>query len=170
MERSELSKNSFADDWRTRLKLEPHPEGGWFRRIYTAEAEISTPRGSRPLASSIHYLLDATRPRGRFHRVRSTILHFLQSGGPVEYALIGPDGGFCTVTLGFDAVWEIVLEAPGGTWKASRLVGDASHALVSEVVLPGFAWEDHDYLTPEALAAWPAGVHGELARRGWSVE
>jgi len=151
-------------DWQHRLNLERHPEGGWFRRIYTAAASVPGAKGPRAAASSIHYLLTAAHPRGRFHRVAPTILHFLQSGGPVEYACIGADGQLQLTTLGFGEGQALFLEVAGGTWKCSRLVGGADHALVSEVVVPAFEWADHEYLDPRTLA--PA-LQAELQQRGW---
>ena len=50
--------------------------------------------------TSIHYLLTADQPRGRLHRNRSDILHFLIDGGPVEYAIVAPDGALTRVMLG----------------------------------------------------------------------
>lgn len=49
------------------LALAPHPEGGWFRRTWTAETRLADGRAA---GSSIHYLLDdspvdATPPDGR---------------------------------------------------------------------------------------------------------
>ena len=136
----------------TRLALEPHPEGGYFRRIYTSEAVAQTEHGERQAASSIHYLLTREHPRGRFHKVRSTILHYLQAGGPVQYACIDAAGGLTETTLGSGEGQGLFLEVPAGTWKASRLIGDADHALVSEVVIPGFDWADHHYLDPATLS------------------
>lgn len=127
-------------DWVQRLNLAPHPEGGWFRRIYTATA-----------ASSIHYLLDRASPVGHLHRNGSTILHYLQDGGPVEYSLLNADGVLRRVVLGQANGEEVFLHVPGGVWKASRLAADASHALVSEVVLPAWQAEDHEFMSREQL-------------------
>lgn len=151
-------------DWQHRLNLEQHPEGGWFRRIYTATAKVSDATGLRPTASSIHYLLTTEHPRGRFHRVRPTILHFLQSGGPVEYACIGADGLLQLTRLGYAEGQALFLEVPGGTWKCSRLSDSADHALVSEVVIPAFEWADHEYLDSSSLA--PA-LQAKLQQQGW---
>ncbi len=151
-------------DWVARLSLEPHPEGGYFRRIYTAPGTLATPQGERAVASSIHYLLDRASPVGRFHRNRSTILHYLQHGGPVDYWLLDEQGAH-QLTLGFEPGQSLFLEVPGGVWKASALQAHADHALVSEVVLPGFDYADHEFLSlarlqsdyPEhaaRLAAW----------------
>lgn len=142
-----------ATDWIARLGLEPHPEGGWFRRIHTDERLIDTPAGPRSAATSIHYLLDARSPVGRFHRNRSDILHYLQSGGPLDYWLLEAEGSVRRVTLGFAPDQSVFLHVPGGTWKASMLHETADHALVSEVVTPGFDYADHEFLTLETLRA-----------------
>lgn len=141
-----------AADWIARLGLEPHPEGGWFRRIYTAGRVLATPAGERAAASSIHYLLDRRSPIGRLHRNRSTILHYLQHGGPVIYYLLAADGALSTMTLGTGPGQQLFLEVPGGIWKASELPTDVGHALVSEVVLPGFDYADHDFMNLSRLA------------------
>lgn len=151
-------------NWQQILALEPHPEGGWFRRVHTAPNEVMTPHGPRAAASAIHYLLTADQPRGRFHRVRSTILHFLQSGGPVEYCCIDAEGRCQQVTLALDGAAALFLEVPAGHWKASRLSGAADHALVSEVVVPGFDWADHEYLKAEP---WPPNLTQALRAQGW---
>ncbi len=152
-----------AADWIARLALEPHPEGGWFRRIHTAPQTVATPGGERAALSSIHYLLGAASPLGRLHRNRSTILHYLQSGGPVEYLTIDPAGALQRSVLGYAPGESLFLEVPGGWWKASRLIGEATHALVSEVVIPGFDYADHEFMSLARLRAeHPA--HAEALR------
>lgn len=138
-------------DWIARLGLVPHPEGGWYRRIYTDPRAHDTAHGPRPWATSIHYLLTQDAPLGRLHRSRSTILHYLQHGGPVEYVLL-PQPGVCRrVVLGQAGGQSLFLEVPGGCWKASRLVDGATHALVSEVVVPGFDFADHEFMSVDEL-------------------
>ena len=39
------------------LKLEKHPEGGWFAEVYTALVSFAEGSGQRALAGSIYYLL-----------------------------------------------------------------------------------------------------------------
>ncbi|MGW2342543.1 cupin domain-containing protein [Streptomyces sp. NPDC001661] len=140
-------------DWQRELDLEPHGEGGYFRRLYTSPYELSTPHGPRPSATSIHYLLDERQPSGLLHRNRSDILHFLIDGGPLEYVTVTPDGALQRTTLGPDD--EHFLLVPGGHWKASHLVGDARHGLVAEVVTPGFDYADHEFATRAVLEEFP---------------
>ena len=138
-----------------RLGLERHPEGGWFRRIHTSDAVIETAHGPRALVTSIHYLLTLDEPRGRLHRNRSDILHYLQGGGPVEYLLLDDAGELRRVVLGSAPGQTLFLHVPGGVWKASQLIDGASHALVSEAVVPGFDFADHVFADRQLLDAHP---------------
>ncbi|MEV3858960.1 cupin domain-containing protein [Streptomyces sp. NPDC050095] len=140
-------------DWQTELDLEPHGEGGWFRRIYTGPQEMTTAHGPRPSATSIYYLLDEKQPCGLLHRNRSDILHFLIDGGPLEYVTVDPAGTLTRTVLGADA--ERFLLVPGGWWKASRLLGGARRGLVAEVVTPGFDYADHEFATAAVLDELP---------------
>ncbi|HZR36613.1 MAG TPA: cupin domain-containing protein [Nevskia sp.] len=128
--------------WVERLGLEPHPEGGYFRRIYTSPHAHATPQGGRPLCTSIYYLLTGAQPVGRLHRNRSDILHYFLDGGSLEYLLLGADGALRRERL--DAQTRF-LPVPGGCWKASRLLDGAGHALIAEVVTPGFDYADHQF-------------------------
>lgn len=128
--------------WIEKLGLELHPEGGYFRRIYTSPLLHGTPHTQRPLATSIYYLLTREQPIGRLHRNRSDILHYFLDGGPLEYLLLGADGALRRERLDADSPFLLV---PGGWWKASRLVEGASHGLIAEVVTPGFDYADHQF-------------------------
>jgi uncharacterized protein len=140
-----------GQDWMAKLALAPHPEGGFYRRIYTDTRQVDTPRGRRAAATSIHYLLTRAAPVGFLHRNASTILHYLQHGGPVEYVLLPAPGVCRRIVLGHGCEESLFLEVPGGCWKASRLLDAATHALVSEVVVPGFDPADHAFMRAEEL-------------------
>ncbi|WP_042387853.1 cupin domain-containing protein [Streptacidiphilus melanogenes] len=126
------------------LGLEPHPEGGYFRRIYTSPHALTAGGdGMRPTVTSIYYLMTAGQPCGRLHRNRSDILHFFLDGDPVEYHTVDPEGRLDVRVLG-DADARHLL-VPGGWWKASRVPDGARYALVAEVVTPGFDFADHEF-------------------------
>lgn len=130
------------------LALSPHPEGGYFQRTYEA---TQVQRGRR-LMSCIYYLLTDDQPIGHLHRNRSDIVHFWQSGKPLQYTLLSPEGKLLQFTLGPDlsAGQQLQLTVPGGFWKASQLLcGD--YGLISEVVCPGFDYDDHDMAKPADL-------------------
>ncbi len=122
------------------LGLEPHLEGGYFRRSYTAPHSIN----GRPAMSSIYYLLTADSPIGHLHRNRSGILHFWQGGSSLRYTVISPNGELKQKVMGpnIGAGEQLQILVPGGYWKASELcAGD--YGLISEAVCPGFDFADH---------------------------
>lgn len=124
----------------TQLRLEPHPEGGYFRRTY----ESSRVQTGRRLMSSIFYLLTDDSPTGHLHRNRSDIVHYWQAGSPLRYTLLSPEGKLLHFTLGpnLEAGEQLQLTVPGGFWKASQLVC-GEFGLISEAVCPGFDYDDH---------------------------
>lgn len=128
-----------------RLQLEPHMEGGYFRRSFQADRRttIDEGRGNRFIMTSIYYLLTADSPVGHWHLNHSDIVHYYHLGSPVNYYLIHTDGTLETATLGpdLDAGQQLQLAVLGGTWKASHLAhGD--YGLLSEAVSPGFDYAD----------------------------
>ena len=131
------------------LDLQPHPEGGYFRRTFEAKhrKSVATEHGERPPLTSIYYLLTADSPIGHFHQNRSDILHFFHAGDPITYYLIDPATRTLTQhTLGNDLHQGQLpqLSVPGGIWKASALPEQGRHGfgLIGEAVSPGFDYAD----------------------------
>jgi uncharacterized protein len=125
-----------------RLRLEPHPEGGWYRETYRSGVSFEPAGydGVRSAATAIYFLLHPGE-RSRWHVVRSDELWFWHSGGPLTLSLggDGPDPGEAeTVVLGPDRPQALV---PGGVWQAAEPAG-AEPVLVSCVVAPGFEFAD----------------------------
>ncbi len=145
-------------DWIERLGLERHPEGGWFRATYRAEATIDR----RSLATSIYFLL---RPGevSRVHRLRSDELWFHHRGGVVVLHLFAEDGP-ATFRLGADAGAEPQARVPGGTWFGAELEGPERAALVGCVVAPGFDFRDFELARREELVARFPGRRDVIAR------
>lgn len=158
------------DELIAHLQLEQHVEGGWFRRIYTAQPTVATADGERAAMSSIHYLLTDDYPRGHLHRNRSDILHYWQFGGALQYWLINPAGELHSHVLGPDlsAGQQLFLCVPGGWWKASELLTGANNAmnygLVSEAVCPGFDFADHEMGDVDTLSTQHPQLRDTLRR------
>lgn len=136
-----------------RLQLQPHLEGGYFRRSYGAALSTTIPGGgTRPLMSSIYYLLTDDSPIGYFHRNRSDIMHYWQGGSALRYYLIDPHGELSSSVLGPDLERGEVLQllVSGNTWKATELC-DGEYGLLSEAVSPGFDYADMALATTAAL-------------------
>lgn len=92
---------------------------------------LDTPRGPRPSATAILYLLDTV---SAWHRVASAEVWFWHSGSAIE--LTTGDG----VSAVLDATAP-QLTVPADAWQTARLLGP-DPALVSCVVSPGFDFAD----------------------------
>ncbi|MFJ4246879.1 cupin domain-containing protein [Pseudomonas sp. NPDC089741] len=147
-----------AQDVITALNLEPHVEGGYFRRTYQSDHRdsLETAGGPRYLMTSIYYLLTEQSPVGQFHFNRSDILHYFHLGDAIEYNLIHADGSLQTLVMGSDVLagQHLQLHVPGGIWKASRLLdGSNGFGLISEAVSPGFDFAAMEMGDREKLTA-----------------
>ncbi|KAG8953774.1 hypothetical protein FRC03_011663 [Tulasnella sp. 419] len=159
------------------LELERHIEGGYFRQTSIYDEKVPSPLAgneSRPLATTIYYLLTADEPRGYFHRNKSHTMHVLHQGR-ARYTLINPRPSDATgkwtpemtyATMGENQEAEETrqLFVAGGVWKMSTIPdedlnlvkeskakGEKVGCLISEVVTPGFVWQDHEWMTMDTL-------------------
>jgi uncharacterized protein len=135
----------------TRLGLQPHVEGGWFRETWRTAAE-TVPAGyggARACGTGIYFLLHPGE-ESRWHRVRSDELWLWHRGGPLRIRLGGTGAAA-------DRPVEAILGGrvetgerpqflvPGGTWQSAAPAGDES-VLVTCVVAPGFDYEDFEMM------------------------
>jgi len=133
-----------ADEIVAALRLEPHPEGGWYRETWRAAAAP----GARPTGTAIYFLLRAGE-RSHWHRVDATEIWHFHAGaplrlrrsdteaGPARAALLGPD---------LAAGQHPQLVVPAHHWQAAETTGDFT--LVSCTVSPGFAFEGFTLAPP----------------------
>ena len=143
-----------AQEWIDRLKLERHPEGGWYREWYRSALSIPVKAlgargdGVRAAATSIYYLLEPG-DFSAFHRIRSDEIWHHLGGDPLQVEQIGRDGCAQSLLLGGDVGVPagVVL---AGTWFGARPVGPG-YALVGCTVSPGFEFEDFEMAERERL-------------------
>lgn len=133
-------------------KLEPHPEGGFYRRTYCAEGLIQQStqqmrfKGERHYSTAIYYLLPAGN-RSKLHRIASDEVWHFYLGGPITIAEISPkDGKVKLTSLGNDfrkgQVFQHVV--PAGSWFGSYPQEGTAFALVGCTVSPGFDFADFE--------------------------
>ncbi|KAJ7768384.1 RmlC-like cupin domain-containing protein [Mycena metata] len=153
-----------ADDLVKQLGLQRHPEGGYYVETDRQKDVVGTPfiEGDPPraLATSIYYLLARDSPHGYFHMNKSVTYH-VHHQGRAEYTLITPRAGGGAPLIERHVVGADVANGESrllivgtGVWKMSRLLekdvqekpGEAG-CLITEVVVPGFHWEDHAFMT-----------------------
>ena len=163
-----------AGYWVTRLRLEPHPEGGYFRQTYRSDLRIAREAlppgfgGDRAASTAIYFLLEG-KNFSAFHRLRSDEMWHFYIGAPVSVHVIEPAGKYSTITLGNDPEAGQVFQAlvPAGCWFASHVADWKSWALVGCTVSPGFDFEDFEMAKREELAGrYPEhrGLIGRLTR------
>ncbi|GIT92194.1 cupin [Jannaschia pagri] len=129
-----------AEDVIAALDLTPHPEGGWYRQTWVAEA----PDGERPAGTAIYFLL-AEGQASHWHRVDAAEIWLWHAGAPLVLSRAASAEGPATdVILGRDLVYQAVVDP--FHWQAARTTGPWS--LVSCTVSPGFGFDGFDLAPP----------------------
>jgi predicted cupin superfamily sugar epimerase len=153
------------------LRLEPHPEGGFFRETFRAADVVEAAQGRRASATSIAFLLTVERP-SRFHRLLSDELWVHQAGAPLELWSLEPDGGARSMLLGpaggeAHRATRPLGRVPAHVWQAARVMPAVGApgaragsipgwSLVTCVVAPGFEYSDFELGRSDVLlAGWP---------------
>jgi uncharacterized protein len=137
-----------------------------------AVSELATSKEQsaiRQASTTIFYLISPGSPVGHFHRNKGRTIHTLH-WGQGRYVVIHADefsgagnsdkGRIETFTVGHDIGNGEKLQwiVEGGKYKASFLLPDARNetsakgCLISETVIPGFEYADHDFMTAEELS------------------
>ena len=127
-----------------RLGLLPHPEGGWYRETWRAEAG----EGERASATAIYFLLENGQ-RSHWHRVDAAELWLWHAGSPLVVSTAAEDAGpVADIRLGPDVIAGEAPQhlIPPGHWQAT----EASYgwALVSCIVSPAFDFAGFELAEP----------------------
>lgn len=130
------------------LRLEPHPEGGFYRQVYRSALPVArTPdAASRTALTTIFFLLHADDV-SRWHAVSSDEAWHFYEGAPLE--LFTADAAFThtekhllgPVSPGGSSPVHVVA---AGDWQAARTTG--AYTLVGCTVGPGFEFADFTML------------------------
>jgi hypothetical protein len=133
------------------LSLVPHPEGGYFRETFRAEAAP----GERGASTAIYFLL--TRERAsHWHRVDATEIWHFYLGDPLELS-VSEDGNEVrrdVLGIDFDTGARPQLVVPPGAWQSARTLG--AWTLVGCTVAPAFEFAGFELAPP----AWAPGRPG----------
>lgn len=144
-----------------RLALEPHPEGGFYRRWYTSAAALPAAAAGagapppRACASSILFAL----PRGgtsSLHRLGSEELWLYQGGCALTVVQLAADGGVREARVLPGEPLAVPAGVLFGAYVDAAEEGEA-YALVSCVVVPAFEWREFEMPDKAALLAAYAG-------------
>ncbi|MCJ1401026.1 hypothetical protein MMC11_004238 [Xylographa trunciseda] len=120
---------------------------------------------TRSASTTIYYLLTPKNPTGVFHRNKARTMHTLHKGRGryviihADQTGIGPTATVETFVVGhnIDKGERLQWLVEGGKYKASFLLPDSEDGneseglLISETVVPGFEFQDHDFLPATVL-------------------
>ena len=145
-----------AEYWISRLGLEPHPEGGYFRQVYKAAEEITEGlpdryTGPRAYSTSIYFLLTEDN-FSSFHRLQSDEIWHFYYGSSIRIHLISPEGNYTHVDVGQNMEKGQYFQGliPNNHWFAAEIL-EKKYGLVGCTVAPGFSFEDFELAERESL-------------------
>jgi predicted cupin superfamily sugar epimerase len=157
--------------WIEKLKLEAHPEGGYYRQTYRADlvlAKDALPRefaGARAASTAIYFLLEG-EVFSAFHRLRSDEVWHFYLGSTLVVHVIDQHRRYSEILLGSDPEAGEVLQAvvKAGCWFASHVRDEKGFALVGCTVAPGFDFEDFEMAKREELVGLYPQHRGVIER------
>ena len=129
------------------LRLEPHPEGGYYGEIHRSPFLVQPADGRPPRSAlTVIYFLLVAGQVSRWHRVLSDEAWVWIDGEPLE--LCQADASFAEIearTIGPDGASVAPAHVvPAGAWQAARPLG--AYTLVICTVGPGFDFADFTML------------------------
>lgn len=133
-----------ADQIIAALALRRHPEGGWFRQTWLADAAP----GARPAGSAIYFLLKAGEV-SHWHRFDAAEIWHFHAGAPLDLRISGnATGPVAALVLGPDLASGARPQAlvPAGWWQSARTLGDWT--LVGCTVSPAFLFQNFELAAP----------------------
>lgn len=135
-----------AEDIIAQLKLQPHPEGGYFRETFRDGASQGAGSQNRAHSTAIYYLL-ARGQRSHWHRMDAAEVWHWYGGAPLALSLA--QGGRVDIhRLGMDLAAGEAPQAvvPPDCWQCAEPLGD--WALVGCTVAPGFEFSKFEIAPP----------------------
>ena len=153
-----------------KLKLQAHPEGGYFSEAYRSAETVSTTAlpgnfsGNRNISTAIYFLLEGHQ-FSAFHRIKSDELWHFYAGVPLIVYIIHPDGKLETLKIGSDlengCMYQGTVKA--GCWFASKPINEDGYSLVGCTVAPGFDFADFELAGLDLINVFPE--HRDLIQK-----
>jgi len=136
--------------WIEHLKLQPHPEGGFYKETYRASEKIPVDGlpsrffGPRNLSTAIYFLLRA-KDKSLFHRIKSDEIWHFHAGDTLNIYVL-TDNGLITHQLGpnLEKGDSLQIVIPANHWFGAEVAGAGTYTLSSCTVSPGFDFKDFE--------------------------
>lgn len=164
-----------ADEWIKKLKLVPHPEGGWFIESYRSGESIAGHAlpgrfsGPRSFSTAIYFLLKSNE-FSAFHKIKQDETWHFYDGSPVLLHLIDDQSQYFSIKIGNDPTQGILPQftVPAGWLFAAEVSDKNNFSLVGCTVAPGFDFADFEMpSSAELLQKYPQynSIILELSRK-----
>jgi len=140
-----------AKHWIKQLKLQLHPEGGYYKETYRSSENIPAdglPKrfsGERTFSTAIYYLLE--KPNfSAFHRIKQDEIWHFYDGSSLTIHVISPKGEYAALKLGkkIEKGESPQIVVPAGTYFAAEVNNKSSYTLSGCTVAPGFDFADFE--------------------------
>lgn len=135
-----------AQYWIARLKLEPHPEGGYFRQIIKSKHQVAK---DIPIYTSIYYLLKSGQ-YSAFHKLVSDEIWHYYHASPMELTIINQNGVLTNDII--DGQNSFLTVVPGEHWFMARPILENSYSLVGCTMSPGFTMKGFELGSKKELS------------------
>jgi predicted cupin superfamily sugar epimerase len=140
-----------SDLYIEKLKLTPHPEGGYFREIYRSSESVEKNNlparygGNRSFSTSIYFLLKREQ-KSLLHKLKSDEIWHFYDGSAVRVYAIDNTGKLSEQLLGRDVnkgeSFHLVINKE--QWFCAEVINKSSFALFGCTVAPGFDFSDFE--------------------------
>ena len=132
-----------ANEYIKKLKLEPHPKGGYYRQVFGNDAT-----GKKDI-STIYYMLTDS-DMSAFHCLHAmTEIWYYHAGEPLNIYVIDPDGKLTVHNLSPDGEMQVVIHPE--QWFAADIPSKEGFCLVGCAVAPAFTFENFELGRKEEL-------------------
>lgn len=133
------------------LKLQPHPEGGYFKETYRSAGIIkqehlsSKFKGDRNYCTGIYFLLTSDS-FSAFHKINQDEMWHFYKGQSLTLHIISPEGTYSKVKIGNNLEQNEAPQftVPAAHWFAAEVTHINSFSLVGCTVAPGFDFQDFE--------------------------
>lgn len=143
-----------ATYWINKLKLQEHPEGGYFIETFRSRRIINLDDydGNRFTCTAIYYLLLGDK-FSAFHRMKSDEIWHFYAGSSLTLYIIHSNGVLDEISLGQNLdkneMFQHVIES--GCWFAAIVNDPYSYSLLGCTVSPGFDYRDWELANIDIL-------------------
>lgn len=155
----------------SKLQLEPHPEGGYFKETYRSNGSISQDNlsadftGSRNYSTCIYFLLTSDT-FSAFHRINQDEIWHYYKGTSLKLHMISTDGSYTYACIGnnLDKGEIPQFVVPAKYWFAAEVIDNNSYSLLGCTVFPGFDFRDFE-LTKRNVLLEKFPQHSEIIQK-----